>query len=597
MATLNTLVTFNSTNGANPGGSLITDASGDLFGTTFGGGVNTDGTVFEISKTSTGYSSTPATLVSFDGTNGGNPYGALIADANGDLLGTTGSGGANGDGTVFEIVKSTNGYASTPTTLVSFNGADGANPYGTLLADANGDLLGTTGFGGANNLGSVFEIAKTNAGYASMPTTLVSFNGTNGARPFTGSLIADAKGDLFGMTELGGDANNDGTVFEIAKTSTGYASTPITLVRFNGSDGAQPVGSLITDAGGDLFGTTFGGGANGDGTVFEIAKTDAGYASTPATLVNFNGTNGRYPPGGLIADAGGDLFGTTSEGGANDDGTVFEIAKTSTGYASTPTTLVTFAGNSNGAFPSLDSLIADANGDLFGTTVSGSSGGSGYGTVFELTDTGFQVSPPPPTTLGNGDHTVTLSGSHNVVTIGNGNNNVSGGQDDNTVTIGNGHQSVSLSGSDNSVTLGSGNSTITVGGSNNTVKLGNGTDTVHGGTGDTIDLAATTLNLYGTAEMVFVGTKNATVNDFSTGLNLKIGPTAGKDALSNFVTDPTGVVDLIGGIGGFATTTAVLSALKSDGHGGTLLSFGGSSSLDFTDLAPSQLHVSNFQIG
>ena len=100
--------------------------------------------------------------------------------------------------------------------------------------------------------------------------------------------------------------------------------------------------------------------------MFEIAKTAHGYASTPTTLVSFNGTNGANPQGGLIADAHGDLFGTTSQGGANGDGTVFEIAKTAHGYASTPTTLVSFnATNSSG------SLIADRHGDLFGTTAGG----------------------------------------------------------------------------------------------------------------------------------------------------------------------------------------------------------------------------------
>jgi hypothetical protein len=123
---------------------------------------------------------------------------------------------------------------------------------------------------------------------------------------------------------INGGANNVGTVFEIAKTAHGYASIPTTLVSFNGTDGSSPYGSLIADARGDLFGTTAFGGANGtttnepfsgDGTVFEIAKTAHGYAST-TTLVNFNGANGRIPFGSLIADRHGDLFGTTALGGA-----------------------------------------------------------------------------------------------------------------------------------------------------------------------------------------------------------------------------------------------------------------------------------------
>jgi len=154
-------------------------------------------------------------------------------------------------------------------------------------------------------------------------TPLVSFDGTNGVAPEAG-LIADASGNLFGTTS-GGGANNGGTVFEIAKTATGYASTPTVLVNFDSTSGVRPQAGLIADANGNLFGTTTGGGANNGGTVFEIAKTATGYASTPTVLVSFDGTNGVAPEAGLIADASGNLFGTTSGGGANNSGTVFEI--------------------------------------------------------------------------------------------------------------------------------------------------------------------------------------------------------------------------------------------------------------------------------
>jgi uncharacterized repeat protein (TIGR03803 family) len=288
---------------------------------------------------------------------------------------------------VYEIIKTASGYQSTPITLASFTGnqlGGGGVPTSSLIADANGDLFGTTfDFGPP---GTVFEVVKTSSGYASTPTTLVAFDGINGACPY-GSLIADANGDLFGTT-TGNLTNGFGTVFEIVKTASGYASSPTTLVTFNASDGAYPFGGLIADANGDLFGTTSGtigsGGTNLDGTVFEIVKTASGYASTPTTLVSFDGSNGAHPQGSLIADANGDLFGTTAYGGAYNDGTVFEIVKTASGYASTPTVLVSF-NSDDGANPYC-SLIADANGDLFGTTVGVTGGG---GTVFEITDSGF----------------------------------------------------------------------------------------------------------------------------------------------------------------------------------------------------------------
>jgi uncharacterized repeat protein (TIGR03803 family) len=373
--TLNTLASFNY--GASSTASLIADANGDLFGTTYyGGGTYNAGTVFEIVKTASGYASTPTTLVSFNIDDGGNPYAGLIADSNGDLFGTTESGGANGYGTVFEIVKTAAGYANTPTILVSFDGSSGAAAGGNLIADANGDLFGTNG-GGPNDSGTVFEIVKTASGYASTPSILVSFNGSNGAGP-SGDLIADVTGDLFGTTEDGG-ANGQGTVFEIVKTAAGYANTPTILVSFDGSSGAVAGGHLIADANGNLFGTTYGSGAN-TGTVFEIVKTASGYASTPTTLVS----NIPTKEGSLFADANGDLFGTTTYGPwGGGSGSVFEIVKTASGYASTLTALITFDW-SNGAYP-YAGLIADANGDLFGTTSYG--GTDGYGTVFEITGT------------------------------------------------------------------------------------------------------------------------------------------------------------------------------------------------------------------
>ena len=385
------------------------------------------------------------TLVSFcalaNCADGVHPEANLVTDADGNLLGTTVLGGANGQGTVFEIVITAEGrgrdrdrqnllhpglpdYASTPTILVSFcalaNCADGGIPSGGVIADAKGDLFGTTGIGGASHVGTAFGIMKIASGYASTSTTLVSFcsqaNCADGGNP-TGGLIADTKGDLFGTTANGGlnvvPGAFGGTVFEIANTAEGrghdadrqnlhhpglpdYASTPTTLASFcalaNCADGGFPRGGLIADVNGNLFGTTYAGGTNGQGTAFEIVKTTSGYASTPTTLVSFCGlancADGALPIGGLIADAKGNLFGTTFGGGADGRGTVFEIVRTASGYASTPTTLVSFCALANcadGAGPQAE-LIADAKGNLFGTTSSGGTGNDG-GTVFEIVNT------------------------------------------------------------------------------------------------------------------------------------------------------------------------------------------------------------------
>lgn len=456
---LNTLVTFNGTDGSLPEdlGSLAADASGDLFGTTAAGGTSAAcasgcGTVFEIkvdTTSATGYATTPTTLINFNGTDGADPSGGLIIDAHGNLFGTTAAGGtstacgAGGCGTIFEVkVDSTTatGYASTPTTLAIFDGADGGpDVFAGLVADANGNLFGTTLVGGLpyKFFGTVFELkvnSTTATGYATTPTTLVVFDQTNGQYP-NATLLLDASENLFGTTTFGG-ANTGclpvgvcGTVFEIktdSTSATGYASSPTTLFTFNGSDGAYPESTLIADAHGNLFGTTILGGPStactvlinsistpvGCGTVFEI-KTDSttatGYAATPTTLVSFNSTDGQAPIAGLIEDANGNLFGATSGPCALDTiiqpscpsefGTVFEImtdSTTTTGYASAPTTLFTFNGL-DGAFPS-DVMIADAHGNLFGTAYAGgtlSGGAFGSGIVFELTGSGFVPFVPP----------------------------------------------------------------------------------------------------------------------------------------------------------------------------------------------------------
>jgi uncharacterized repeat protein (TIGR03803 family) len=341
----------------------------------------------------------------------------------------------HGDGTVFEIRKTRHGYASTPTILASFcalaNCADGAFPRAGLIADDRGNLFGTTEEGGAHGGGTVFEIHKTRRGYASTPTTLVSFcalvDCADGRSPEAG-LIADAEGNLFGTTSAGGAFfqmalavdESGGTVFEIHKTRRGYASTPTTLVSFcalaNCADGSAPLSDLIADAKGNLFGTTAEGGAHvvvspggsvgTAGTVFEIAKTETGYANAPIVLVNFCAlakcADGNSPVAGLIADAKGNLFGTTSAGGAffAGGGTVFEIAKTDTGYASAPTTLISFCSLTNCAdgFAPENDLFADRKGNLFGTTVDG--GANEGGTVFKITDSGFVVPPARPVFAG-----------------------------------------------------------------------------------------------------------------------------------------------------------------------------------------------------
>ncbi len=350
-STLTTLVNFNSTTGNDPYAGLIMDSAGNLFGTTEGGGASSDGTVFEIAAGTHALS----TLIAFNGTNGANPDSGLVMDSAGNLFGTTFFGGASDDGTVFEISAATHAL----TTLVSFNGTNGKCPEAGLIMDSAGNLFGTTYENFSSIDGTVFEVtAGTN-----VLSTLASFNGTNGSYP-TG-LFMDSAGNIFGTTVSGG-ASGDGTVFEIAAGTQALT----TLVAFSGTNGKNPYASLIADSAGNLFGTTGNGGASGDGTAFEIA------ASTHAltTLVSFSSANAN-PYGGLIMDSAGNLFGTTANGGAAGDGTVFEISAGTQAL----TTLVAF--NGTNSFDPTAGLLMDSAGNLFGTTYAGA---TGAGTVFEI---------------------------------------------------------------------------------------------------------------------------------------------------------------------------------------------------------------------
>jgi len=242
--------------------------------------------------------------------DGANPEAGLVRDAQGNLYGTTLTGGSGGPelcsgvggcGTVFKLDTT-----SKETVLYSFTGVpDGEEPDAGLVRDAQGNLYGTTYNGGASNLGTVFELDTTGK-----ETVLHSFTGTggDGSEPY-GGLVLDAQGNLYGTTSFGG-ASGDGTVFEL---DTAGKETVLYSFTGTGGDGAYPSG-LVRDAQGNLYGTTYGGGASGFGTVFKLDT-----AGKETVLYSFTGTggDGAYPSGlvRLVRDAQGNLYGTTYEGG------------------------------------------------------------------------------------------------------------------------------------------------------------------------------------------------------------------------------------------------------------------------------------------
>jgi uncharacterized repeat protein (TIGR03803 family) len=283
----------------------------------------------------------------------------VIQGSDGFLYGTTEYGGnygkTNDSGSVFKV--STNG---TFTSLHSFDYLDGAYPEAALVQAANGWLYGTTSQGGTNGDGTVFKIS-TNGTF----TSLFSFDYSDGAYP-AAALIQAANGCLYGTTPSGG-LYGEGTIFQI--TTNGVFTL---LYLFNYYDGAAPEAALVQTANGDLYGTTVGGGTYGAGTVFQIT-TNGGFI----LLYSFtNGDDGANPEAALVQAANGDLYGTTSTGGINGFGTVFQI--TTNGAF---TALYSFSGGEDGGEPA-GGLVASPGGWLYGITQTG--GANGNGDVFAL---------------------------------------------------------------------------------------------------------------------------------------------------------------------------------------------------------------------
>src|ERR1017187_115337 len=257
-------------------------------------------------------------------TDGDGPYAGLVQATNGDLYGTTQGGGIKGNGgTVFRITP-----GGTLATLYRFcaqaNCTDGTVPQAGLVQAANGDFYGTTSFGGANEHGTIFKITQ-----GGTLTTLYSFCSqtkcTDGADPQAG-LVQAANGDLYGTTNTAG-ANGGydyGTVFKI--TPGGTLTTLYSFCSQSGcTDGSTPLAGLVQATDGDFYGATYEGGASNDGTIFKI--TPGGTLTTLYSFYSLSGcTDGAYPPAGLVQAANGDLYGTTYGGGANGgDRTVFKI--------------------------------------------------------------------------------------------------------------------------------------------------------------------------------------------------------------------------------------------------------------------------------
>jgi YVTN family beta-propeller protein/uncharacterized repeat protein (TIGR03803 family) len=369
--TLTTLLSFDGANGAYPFSTfLIQGTDGNLYGTAVGGSVYDEGTVFKVTA-----GGTLTTLYTFcsqvNCTDGAQPEAGLVQATNGNFYGTTAIGGVNDGGTVFEITP-----AGQLTTLYSFCSqtgcTDGADPVAGLVQGADGNFYGTTFVGGALGVGTFFKITPSGT-----LTTLYSFCSqdgcTDGIEPEAG-LVQGTDGNFYGTTSSGG-VNDDGTVFRI--TPSGTLTTLWSFCSEDGCiDGVEPEAGLVQGTDGNFYGTTTFGGANGAGTVFEL--TPGGQLTTLYSFCSQPGcTDGEQSIAGLV-QSGGNFYGTTGYGGANGAGTVFEV--TPGGQFTTLYSFCSQPGCADGNYPA--GSLLQANGILYGTTLYG--GSRLDGTIFSL---------------------------------------------------------------------------------------------------------------------------------------------------------------------------------------------------------------------
>jgi uncharacterized repeat protein (TIGR03803 family) len=328
-------------------------------------------------------------LYAFNGNDGADPNGGLISDANGNLYGTTYAGGTSGAGVIFEVVSPADGgWKLRVLHNFSDNAPDGGTPTAGLILDRHGNFYGTTFKGGAAGLGTVFELSCSSIGHWT-EHVLYSFQGNSGgANPYAG-LVMDSLGNIYGTTLGGGNSGQDcessgcGTVFQLAPTSTGWQETILYKFTDNGVDGINPTSGLILDQAGNLYGDTASGGSSGAGTVFELTSQSGEWVENILHSFAVNGVDGIAPSGPLVFDANGNLYGLTFRGGAYGGygygyGTAFELSPGSDGW--TETILFNFGGTTE--LPT-GPAVFDARGNIYGVAV----GAYPYAPaiVFELT--------------------------------------------------------------------------------------------------------------------------------------------------------------------------------------------------------------------
>ena len=397
--------TFSYADGEEPEGGLLADPSGNFYGTAKGGGTHSKGEVFEMVHEPNGSWKLeiiyPFQSVMNGVLDGGIPESALIRDGQGNLYGATYGGGQHGHGTVFELMKKSNGKWSEKI-LYSFGATslDGYGPMGEVVRDAKGNLYGTTYIGGKYNGGTVFRLTPKATGEW---TEKILHNFKPGAEGYDprGHLALDSKGRLYGATYFGGEtATGLGTVFElIPGANDEWTAKVIYNSGLIAGDPGTFAGGVILDAKGNVYGTSLEGGQSQGqscscGTVFELLSEPNG-TWKEKTLYAFHlaTTDGYAPQSALTFDKAGNIFGTTQKGGTYGGGTVFELSPAAGGKW-TEKLLASFGKNEADGSSPIAGVIRDSTGNVFGVTLFG--GTSNEGTVFEIAHSKAAITPEEP---------------------------------------------------------------------------------------------------------------------------------------------------------------------------------------------------------
>ncbi len=375
-------------------------SSGIFYGTTHvGRGIVGCGRVYRLQHKASGWAVDPLYL--FTGPDGCTPSARVVLGPNGLLYGTTFDGGLQGVGTAFNLKNPpsvcTTALCPWQAQVMYAFGANGYFPgYGDTVFDAAGNIYNTTMEGGDGprcfgggcgslyqcfgvGCGTVYELTPSGNGWTEKVLHSFTRTGGDGADP-AGGVIIDHAGNLYGTTVSGGNPgcyapDGCGIIYQLTPSGSGWVENVLYTFQ-NGSDGANPIGGLISDQSGNLYGTTSRGGAGQGGTIFELSPTQEGW--TFQVLYSLSGGNGPMAP--LTMDAAGNLYGTTSRDGTYGWGNVFKLTSSSFGW--TYTSLHDFTGGSDGLNP-ISKVIFDANGNLYGTASQG--GDYGGGVVWEIT--------------------------------------------------------------------------------------------------------------------------------------------------------------------------------------------------------------------